>query len=63
MFLIPDPLENFTWASNVHLLQHEETAIRQQACDENAKWISAVAILDEGVYLGFENNFNLFIDR
>ncbi|KAK9225089.1 hypothetical protein WN943_010130 [Citrus x changshan-huyou] len=50
-------------ASNVHLLQHEEAAIRQQACDENAKWISAVAILDEGVYLGFENNFNLFIDR
>ncbi|KAH9791026.1 DNA damage-binding protein 1a [Citrus sinensis] len=50
-------------ASNVHLLQHEEAAIRQQACDENAKWISAVAILDEGIYLGFENNFNLFIVR
>lgn len=45
--------------SNVHLFQHKEAAIRQQACDHNAKWISAFSILDEGVYLGADNSFNL----
>ncbi|KAL0321393.1 UNVERIFIED_CONTAM: DNA damage-binding protein 1 [Sesamum radiatum] len=42
---------------------HEEGAIEERARDYNANWMSAVEILDDDIYLGAENNFNLFTVR
>ncbi|EPS57711.1 hypothetical protein M569_17106, partial [Genlisea aurea] len=39
-------------------------AIEERARDYNANWMSAVGILDDdNIYLGAENNFNLFTVR
>ncbi|KAJ4798665.1 DNA damage-binding protein 1 [Rhynchospora pubera] len=43
--------------------KHEEGAIEELARDYNANWMTAVEILDDDVYLGAENNFNLFTVR
>ncbi|KAI3824589.1 hypothetical protein L1987_06052 [Smallanthus sonchifolius] len=45
------------------IYKHEEGAIEERARDYNANWMSAVEILDDDVYLGAENNFNLFTVR
>ncbi|KAK8960477.1 DNA damage-binding protein 1a [Platanthera guangdongensis] len=45
------------------LYKHEEGAIEERARDYNANWMTAVEILDDDVYLGAENNFNLFAVR
>lgn len=41
----------------------EEGAIEERARDYNANWMSAVEILDDDIYLGAENSFNLFTVR
>ncbi|KAH7289838.1 hypothetical protein KP509_30G020500 [Ceratopteris richardii] len=41
----------------------EEGAIEECARDYNANWMSAVEILDDDIYLGAENSFNLFTVR
>ncbi|KAJ8627269.1 hypothetical protein MRB53_020576 [Persea americana] len=45
------------------IYKHEEGAIEERARDYNANWMSAVEILDDDVYVGAENNFNLFTVR
>ncbi|XP_038978806.1 DNA damage-binding protein 1a [Phoenix dactylifera] len=45
------------------LYKHEEGAIEELARDYNANWMTAVEILDDDIYLGAENNFNLFTVR
>ncbi|KAF5752708.1 hypothetical protein HS088_TW01G00624 [Tripterygium wilfordii] len=45
------------------IYKHEEGAIEERARDYNANWMSAVEILDDDVYLGAENNYNLFTVR
>ncbi|XP_011011819.1 PREDICTED: DNA damage-binding protein 1a-like isoform X2 [Populus euphratica] len=45
------------------IYKHEEGAIEERARDYNANWMSAVEILDDDIYLGAENNFNLFTVR
>ncbi|CAH9076420.1 unnamed protein product [Cuscuta epithymum] len=45
------------------MYKHEEGAIEERARDYNANWMSAVEILDDDIYLGAENNFNLFTVR
>ncbi|XP_022727310.1 DNA damage-binding protein 1a isoform X2 [Durio zibethinus] len=45
------------------IYKHEEGAIEERARDYNANWMSAVKILDDDVYLGAENNFNLLTIR
>ncbi|KAK4488128.1 hypothetical protein RD792_003870 [Penstemon davidsonii] len=45
------------------IYKHEEGAIEERARDYNENWMSAVEILDDDVYLGAENNFNLFTVR
>ncbi|CAK7350159.1 unnamed protein product [Dovyalis caffra] len=45
------------------IYKHEEGAIEELARDYNANWMSAVEILDDDIYLGAENNFNLFTVR
>ncbi|KAF2317858.1 hypothetical protein GH714_041177 [Hevea brasiliensis] len=45
------------------IYKHEEGAIEERARDYNANWMSAVEILDDDIYLGSENNFNLFTVR
>nr|XP_027191973.1 DNA damage-binding protein 1 isoform X1 [Cicer arietinum] len=45
------------------LYKHEEGAIEERARDYNANWMSAVEILDDDIYLGGENSFNLFTVR
>uniref|UniRef100_A0A1D1YWE8 DNA damage-binding protein 1 n=2 Tax=Anthurium amnicola TaxID=1678845 RepID=A0A1D1YWE8_9ARAE len=45
------------------LYKHEEGAIEERARDYNANWMTAVEILDDDIYLGSENNFNLFTVR
>ncbi|KAJ6836683.1 DNA damage-binding protein 1a [Iris pallida] len=45
------------------LYKHEEGAIEERARDYNANWMTAVEILDDDVYLGAENNYNLFAVR
>ncbi|GMY38038.1 DNA damage-binding protein 1a [Fagus crenata] len=47
----------------ISLLLPEEGAIEERARDYNANWMSAVEILDDDIYLGAENNFNLFTVR
>ncbi|KAL0398278.1 UNVERIFIED_CONTAM: DNA damage-binding protein 1 [Sesamum radiatum] len=47
----------------VRMVLHEEGAIEERARDYNANWMSAVEILDDDIYLGAENNFNLFTVR
>ncbi|GKC15157.1 DNA damage-binding protein 1a [Tanacetum coccineum] len=42
---------------------HEKGAIEERAHDYNANWMSAVEILDDDIYLGAKNNFNLFTVR
>ena len=44
-------------------LQPEEGAIEERARDYNANWMTAVEILDDDIYLGAENGFNLFTVR
>lgn len=41
----------------------EESAIEERARDYNANWMTAVEILDDDIYLGAENSFNLFTVR
>ncbi|KAK2994115.1 hypothetical protein RJ640_003638 [Escallonia rubra] len=55
LYMIPSPLPQ--------PIQHEEGAIEERARDYNANWMSAVEILDDDIYLGAENNFNLFTVR
>ncbi|XP_073263191.1 uncharacterized protein [Populus alba] len=43
--------------------QHEEGGVEERARDYNAIWMSTVEILDGDIYLGAENNFNLFTVR
>ncbi|KAI3937749.1 hypothetical protein MKW92_004607 [Papaver armeniacum] len=45
------------------IYKHEEGAIEERARDYNANWMTAVEILDDDIYLGAENNFNLFSVR
>ncbi|CAK8578715.1 unnamed protein product [Lathyrus sativus] len=45
------------------MYKHEEGAIEERARDYNANWMSAVEILDDDIYLGAENSFNLFTVR
>ncbi|KAH9606926.1 hypothetical protein KSS87_009321 [Heliosperma pusillum] len=45
------------------IYKHEEGAIEERARDYNANWMSAVEILNDDIYLGAENNFNLFTVR
>ncbi|KAK9936888.1 hypothetical protein M0R45_013710 [Rubus argutus] len=45
------------------IYKHEEGAIEERARDYNANWMSAVEILDDDVYLGAENFYNLFTVR
>ncbi|XP_022762655.1 DNA damage-binding protein 1a-like [Durio zibethinus] len=45
------------------IYKHEEGAIEELARDHNANWMSAVEILDDDIYLGAENNFNLLTVR
>ncbi|CAB4306932.1 unnamed protein product [Prunus armeniaca] len=45
------------------IYKHEESSIEERARDYNANWMSAVEILDDDVYLGAENFFNLFSVR
>ncbi|KAL5731679.1 DNA damage-binding protein 1a [Ranunculus cassubicifolius] len=45
------------------LYKHEEGAIEERARDYNSNWMTAVEILDDDVYLGAENSFNLFTVR
>ncbi|OIW17906.1 hypothetical protein TanjilG_19875 [Lupinus angustifolius] len=42
------------------IYKHGEGAIEERARDYNANWMSAAEILDDDIYLGAENNFNLF---
>ncbi|XP_010445239.1 PREDICTED: DNA damage-binding protein 1b-like [Camelina sativa] len=42
------------------IYKHEEGAIEERARDYNANWMSAVEILDDDIYLGADNCFNLF---
>ncbi|KAF9588985.1 hypothetical protein IFM89_017664 [Coptis chinensis] len=48
---------------NLLIYKHEEGAIEERARDHNANWMTAVEILDDDVYLGAENNFNIFTVR
>ncbi|KAL6561924.1 DNA damage-binding protein 1a [Orobanche gracilis] len=45
------------------IYKNEEGAIEERARDYNANWMSAVEILDDDIYLGSENNYNLFTVR
>ncbi|GMN54597.1 hypothetical protein TIFTF001_023722 [Ficus carica] len=45
------------------IYKHEEGAIEERARDYNANWMSAVEILDDDIYLGAENSFNIFTVR
>ncbi|KAL3616849.1 DNA damage-binding protein 1a [Castilleja foliolosa] len=45
------------------IYKHEEGAIEERARDYNANWMSAVEILDDDIYVGAENNYNLFTVR
>ncbi|XP_068656195.1 DNA damage-binding protein 1a-like [Aristolochia californica] len=45
------------------MYKHEEGQIEERARDYNANWMSAVEILDDDIYLGAENSFNLFTVR
>ncbi|KAG0461871.1 hypothetical protein HPP92_020347 [Vanilla planifolia] len=45
------------------LYKHEEGAIEERARDYNANWMTAIEIIDDDIYLGAENNFNLFTVR
>ncbi|KAJ8762650.1 hypothetical protein K2173_010671 [Erythroxylum novogranatense] len=45
------------------IYKHEEGAIEERARDYNANWMSAIEILDDDIYLGAENNYNLFTIR
>ncbi|EEC79792.1 hypothetical protein OsI_21216 [Oryza sativa Indica Group] len=43
--------------------KHEESAIEELARDYNANWMSAVEMLDDEIYIGAENNYNIFTVR
>ncbi|AQK88922.1 DNA damage-binding protein 1a [Zea mays] len=43
--------------------KHEESAIEERARDYNANWMTAVEMLDDEVYVGAENSYNLFTVR
>ncbi|XP_020248507.1 DNA damage-binding protein 1a [Asparagus officinalis] len=45
------------------IYKHEEGAIEERARDYNANWMTAIEILNDDIYLGAENNFNLFTVR
>ncbi|OAY75001.1 DNA damage-binding protein 1a [Ananas comosus] len=45
------------------IYKHEEGAIEERARDYSANWMTALEILDDDIYLGAENNFNLFTVR
>lgn len=54
---------NFANILALLLSQHEEGAIEERARDYNSNWMTAVEILDDDIYLGAENSFNLFTVR
>jgi len=41
----------------------DQGSLELRARDYNPAWMSAAAILDEEVYIGAENNYNLFTVR
>ncbi|KAL9676917.1 hypothetical protein QQ045_005139 [Rhodiola kirilowii] len=41
------------------IYKHEEGAISERARDYNANWMTAIEILDDDIYLGAENCYNL----
>ncbi|KAF6166099.1 hypothetical protein GIB67_023809 [Kingdonia uniflora] len=45
------------------IYKHEEGTIEERAHDYNAKWMTALELFDDDIYLGGENNFNLFTVR
>ena len=45
------------------LEQHEESAIEELARDYNANWMTAVEMIDDDIYVGAENSYNLFTVR
>ncbi|KAK9153316.1 hypothetical protein Sjap_000796 [Stephania japonica] len=45
------------------IYKHEESAIEERARDYNANWMTEVEILDDDIYLGAENSYNLFTVR
>ncbi|PSS09490.1 DNA damage-binding protein like [Actinidia chinensis var. chinensis] len=45
------------------IYKREEGAIEERTRDHNANWMSAVEILDDDIYLGAQNNFDLFTVR
>ncbi|KAK1280307.1 DNA damage-binding protein 1 [Acorus gramineus] len=45
------------------IYKHEEGAIEELARDYSANWMTAVEILDDDVFVGAENNYNLFTVR
>ncbi|XAR59373.1 hypothetical protein NMG60_11015195 [Bertholletia excelsa] len=45
------------------IYKHEEGAIEERACGCNANQMSAVEIIDGDIYLGAQDNFNLFTVR
>ncbi|KAK1698870.1 hypothetical protein QYE76_015567 [Lolium multiflorum] len=44
-------------------LAHEESAIKELARDYNPKWMTAVEMIDDDIYIGAENSYNLFTVR
>ncbi|KAL9818275.1 putative transcription factor WD40-like family [Arabidopsis thaliana] len=42
------------------IYKHEEGAIEERARDYNANWMTAVEILNDDIYLGTDNCFNIF---
>ena len=43
--------------------QHEESPIEELARDYNANWMTAVEMIDDDIYIGAENSYNLFTVR
>lgn len=43
--------------------KHEESAIEELARDYNANWMTAVEMIDDDIYVGAENSYNLFTVR
>ncbi|KAM0921927.1 hypothetical protein ACQ4PT_006526 [Festuca glaucescens] len=43
--------------------KHEESAIEELARDYNPKWMTAVEMIDDYIYVGAENSYNLFTVR
>ncbi|KAM0887190.1 hypothetical protein ACQ4PT_029232 [Festuca glaucescens] len=44
-------------------VQHEESAIEELARDYNPNWMTAVEMINDDIYVGAENSYNLFTVR